>query len=710
MKRLITSALPYVNNEPHLGNIVGCVLSADVFARYCRLKGYETLYVCGTDEYGTATETKARQENCTPQEICDTYYKVHQKIYQYFNISFDVFGRTSCQNHKITVQEIFHQIHDKGGFVEKEAEQLFCNDCQTFLADRLVYGNCPKCSSSSARGDQCDACSSLLTPLELIMPICGICSSKSIKTKKSIHLYLDLLKYEKQLSQWQDISFKMGDWMSNAIKTTQSWMKEGLQPRAVTRNLKWGVSVPKKGFEDKVFYVWFDAPIGYISITRDKRDDWQLWWKKPKEVELYQFMGKDNIPFHSIIFPVTQLATGDDWVKVHKVASVEYLNYENTKFSKSRHVGVFGTDVINSSIPVDLWRFYLISVRPETSDSSFSWDDFYNKVNNDFIDNIGNFINRVFVYSHKNFDGKLCEENYNQDINLFILEAKNIEKNIEKEYESCRLRNALRAILQLGHLGNRFFQEQEPWIKIKTDKLAVMQVINVLIHLIKDIAITLSPVMPETAKRLAVMLNIQQLSWCDLGHFDTLKASLLKPEILFDKLTPELIAEFKVLYGQKEKSDWHKVSLQVGEIVAVDDHPHDENFYVLQVDFAESKKRQIVARIKKYYQCNSLVGKKVIGVVNLPKAEFNNVISEAMILTVVKRKKMELLIVDGIQKGLFLQVKNKEMKNNEKLISIDEFKSLNLQVIDNTFTIDGVVIEVANQPIKTLNIVNGQVK
>src|SRR3989339_268042 len=310
-KRLITSALPYVNNIPHLGNLIQ-VLSADCFARFCRSKGYETLYVCGTDEYGTASETRALQEGVEPRELCDRYHIIHRDIYQWFELDFDSFGRTSSPMQTAIVQDIFKKVDAAGYIRESEIEQLYCEHDQRFLADRFVEGVCPKCGSTGARGDQCDSCGSLLDPTELVDPKCGVCGSTPV-LRSTKHLYIDLPKALPLLEKWLDTASVEGFWAKNAIQTTRSWIRDGLKERAITRDLKWGIPVPKEGFENKVFYVWFDAPIGYISITAAFTTDWRSWWQDNDNVELYQFIGKDNIPFHTVIFPTTLLASGDPW-------------------------------------------------------------------------------------------------------------------------------------------------------------------------------------------------------------------------------------------------------------------------------------------------------------------------------------------------------------------------------------------------------------
>ena len=350
---MITSALPYVNNVPHLGNIVGCVLSADVYARFARLMGYNTLFICGTDEYGTSTETKAVEEGLTPREICDKYNALHTEIYEWFKISFDKFGRTTTETQTKISQEIFWDLYNSGHTSEASVEQLYCGNCDRFLADRFVEGQCPLCGFDDARGDQCDACGKLINAVELKSPRCKLCSkTPSIRTSK--HLFIELPKVEANLNTWFHESSER--WTSNARIIAKSWLKGGLQSRCITRDLKWGTPVPLAGYESKVFYVWFDAPIGYISITAEYTSEWKQWWQNKDQVEYWQFMAKDNVPFHSVVFPSTLLGTGKPWTLVNRLMSTEYLNYEDAKFSKSRGIGVFGNDAKDTGITADVWR------------------------------------------------------------------------------------------------------------------------------------------------------------------------------------------------------------------------------------------------------------------------------------------------------------------------------------------------------------------
>ncbi|KAJ9697280.1 hypothetical protein PVL29_009185 [Vitis rotundifolia] len=399
---LITSALPYVNNVPHLGNIIGCVLSADVFARYCRLRGYNVLYICGTDEYGTATETKAMEDNCSPQQICDKYHKIHKEVYDWFDISFDEFGRTSTPQHTEVCQAIFKKLMENNWLSENTMQQLYCETCQRFLADRLVEGTCPTldCNYDSARGDQCEKCGKLLNPTELKDPRCKVCQSTP-QIRDTDHLFLELPLLKDKLEEYINNMSIAGCWSQNATQATYAWLKEGLRSRCITRDLKWGVPVPHEKYKDKVFYVWFDAPIGYVSITACYTPEWEKWWKNPENVDLYQFMGKDNVPFHTVMFPSTLIGTGENWTLMKSISVTEYLNYEAGKFSKSKGVGVFGNDVKDTKIPAEVWRYYLLTNRPEVSDTLFTWVDLQAKLNTELLNNLGNFINRVLSFIAK---------------------------------------------------------------------------------------------------------------------------------------------------------------------------------------------------------------------------------------------------------------------------------------------------------------------
>ncbi|XP_034022025.1 methionine--tRNA ligase, cytoplasmic isoform X2 [Thalassophryne amazonica] len=506
---LVTSALPYVNNVPHLGNIIGCVLSADVFSRYGRLRDWNLLFVCGTDEYGTATENKAREEGLTPQQICDKYHTVHSIIYKWFQIDFDFFGRTTTERQTEIAQDIFWRLHERSFLIEDTVEQLRCENCHRFLADRFVEGICPHCNYPEARGDQCDKCGRLINAVELRDPQCKICRQTPV-IRSAKHLFLDLPKLESRLEQWLDNSTSAGDWTANAKQITRSWLRDGLKPRCITRDLQWGTPVPHPDFKDKVFYVWFDAPIGYLSITASYTDKWEKWWKNPQQVELYNFMAKDNVPFHSVVFPCSLLGAEDNYTLVSHLIATEYLNYEDTKFSKSRGVGVFGDMAKDTGIPSDVWRFYLLYVRPENQDSAFSWADMALKNNSELLNNLGNFINRAGMFVTKFFDGCVpAMVLQRDDKKLLAVVGWELQQYIQL-LDKVRIRDALKHILNISRHGNQYIQVNEPWKKIKGNDAEMQHagtVTGVSVNIACLLSVMLLPYMPTVSQTIRDQLN-----------------------------------------------------------------------------------------------------------------------------------------------------------------------------------------------------------
>lgn len=580
-RKLITSALPYVNNIPHLGNLIQ-VLSADVFARFCRLRGYTSLYVCGTDEYGTATETKALEEGKTPRELCDYYHAIHRDIYHWFNIAFDYFGRTSTPQQTEIVQGLFKDI-DKNGFIKEHAiEQLYCAHCNRFLADRYVRGTCPHCGYEDARGDQCEACGKLLEPTELKAPRCSTCGATP-EPRSTKHLYIDLPGIVPQYEPWMQKASVEGQWSNNAVQMTKGWLRDGLQERAITRDLKWGIPVPKAGFEDKVFYVWFDAPIGYISITKCFTDltgaDWKNWWLEQNDIELFQFIGKDNIPFHTVIFPCSLIASGKDWVKLHHISSSEYLNYESGKFSKSKGIGVFGSDAKDSGIPADMWRFYIFYNRPEKNDALFTWKDFQERVNSELVGNLCNLINRTLTFVSRYYDGVIPQRDgmtsAREDVRAVTeglrAAAKYSIEKITALLEEAELRDAFHELFALSSVANKAFQDGEPWKNREADPEKAEALLFELCYLIKDLLILMHPYMPEYADAVASFLGIKiwsgnvfdwehpvqprpenTLAWDNLLERRGLER-VQKPAIIFKTLENDAIAAYRERYAGSQK-------------------------------------------------------------------------------------------------------------------------------------------------------------
>lgn len=717
-KKLITSALPYVNNAPHLGNIIGCVLSADAYARFCRLKGYETLYICATDEYGTATENKARSEGLTPKEICDKFHEIHKSVYEHFNISFDYFGRTSHPEHTVITQEIFKDLEANGMVEEQETEQTYCDHDEMFLADRYVKGECPNCGFDDARGDQCDSCGKLLQPTEIINPKCQICGNPPAQ-RTTRHLYVKLPELETRLKAFHKASIDSGKWSNNAITLTNGWIDNGLIARPITRDLKWGIPVPKEGYEDKVFYVWFDAPIGYISTTkRAKPDSWEEWWKNPDEVQLYQFMAKDNIPFHTVVFPACLLGTGKNWTLLHHINATEYLNYENDKFSKSRNIGVFGTDVGDLDLHIDLWRFYLLFNRPEKSDTNFAWDTFLEDINSNFIDNIGNLLNRVLVFFHKHFNGAVTGVALDEEQTRFLAMARETEEQIMDLLEAVRLKDALKEILVLGKEGNRFFQSQEPWATVKTNPDKARATLTVLIYLVRDIAVLLSPYMPETADRILKMVGEPKADATSLGDWESMQDRTLEPaEILFPKLQKKQIDAYRKRFSGEPVQEtvdpldaWKDIELKVGEIKSIQQHPSADLLYVEEIDCGEGECRKVVSGLVKTYQPEDLLGKKVLVVTNLAPADLRGVRSEGMLLVAETKKKLEVIEIGDAEPGTIALLENEQTPSGKEQITIDRFLESKMHVENHKMKVADREIQLNGKTIATRKLEKGKVR
>ena len=736
-KRLITSALPYVNNIPHLGNLTQ-VLSADVFARFCRSRGYETMYVCGTDEYGTASETRALQEGVTPRELCDHYHEIHKAIYRWFDIDFDYFGRTSTPLQTEIVQAIFKACDDNGYITEKESEQLYCPECGRFLADRFVKGTCPHCGNEDARGDQCEKCGTLLDPTELIDPKCSVCGATPI-VKKTKNLYIDLPKLLPQLQAWMDKASVEGFWAKNAVQTTMSWIRDGLQERCITRDLKWGIPVNKPGYEDKVFYVWFDAPIGYISITANKTKDWEYWWRDPENTELFQFIGKDNIPFHTVVFPATLLGTKEKWTMLYHMSSTEYLNYEGGKFSKSKGIGIFGNDVEETGIPADVWRFYMFYNRPEKSDFTFTWLDFQEKVNKELIGNLSNLVNRTLTFVKRFYDGRIEGAGFDEEL---LAEIRKREEEITASLEKADEKDALRAIFELSDVGNKAFQEGEPWKARKEDPEKAERLLATLMYLIRDLGVMVTPYMPSTGRKILSFIGSESATWNDIGKTDvTLEVGSV--ELLFEKLEDERIKILKEKYSgsQQEREERkaeegngemkmednaekketlaeefsRRVILKVSKIVDVEKHPNGDKLYILKLDCGEAEPRQIVSSIVPYYTIDELMGRNIVLVSNLKPANFRGVKSFGMLLAASApddetHSTCELIWADDIAPGTVLKYEGEgEVEKVTTYIKPDHFFALPMKTIDGYVTIEGKKLGADGHFLRVEKYVNGNV-
>ena len=712
-KRLITSALPYVNNIPHLGNLIQ-VLSADVFARFCRQYGYRTLYVCGTDEYGTATETRALEEGVSPQELCDRYHEIHVDIYKWFEIDFNHFGRTSRSIQTEIVQNLFHRVDEAGYISEKTIEQLYCESDRRFLADRYVHGRCPRCGYEEARGDQCENCGKLLDPTELENPRCGTCGGTPI-IRSTRHLYIDLPGIRPILEKWMDEAKVKERWANNALRMTEGWIRDGLKERAITRDLKWGIPVPKEGFEDKVFYVWFDAPIGYISITADLTDDWEDWWRAPETTELFQFIGKDNIPFHTVIFPGTQLASGETWTKLHHMSSTEYLNYEDGKFSKSKGIGVFGSDCRDTGIPPDVWRFYIYYNRPENSDYKFTWLDFQEKVNGELIGNFANLVNRTLSFLHRFYGGKVPEAPLDE---VMWNEVREREAVITRQLDKAEIRSAFRGIFALSDLGNKAFQAGEPWKSRKDNPEAAAKLLKTLTYLIRDLAVLAKPYLPTTAGHLSDWLGLKDDHWGQLGAADGPKAAA-EPQILFEKLEDERIQtlreRFRGSQVQREmalrsEESFAELDLRAARILNVQPHPNADKLYVITLDDGGEEPRTICSGLVENYRPEELEGQIIIIAYNLKPAKFRGIKSQGMLLAAEDDDENLEVIMPKAQPGdrVFL-TGGGSAPPPAKRINIERFFKTPIKVVNGEVKVGETPLVLAGAPVRTARVLNGKV-
>ncbi|KAF8839622.1 methionyl-tRNA synthetase [Paxillus ammoniavirescens] len=580
---LITSALPYCNNVPHLGNIIGSVLSADVFSRYNRTRNRRTLYICGTDEYGTATETAALKEAITPKELCDKYNALHKETYEWFDIgqknSFDLFGRTSTPQHTEICQSIYLNLGKKEYLEKQVRDQTYCQGCQKFLADRYVEGICPHCSFVDARGDQCDSCARTLDAIDLIEPRCLINKTHKVVARSSSHMYFKLDKAQPQLEEWIKASYKKGKWSANATINTEgeivdARMKSGLRPTPVTRDLTWGVPIPPLGTEDdkemdgKVLYVWFDAVIGYPSITANYTPEWRQWWLNPDNVKLYQFMGKDNVYFHTIYFPAMLLADGRNWTTLHHISTTEYLNYEGGKFSKSKGRGVFGPAARDTGIPASVWRYYLLATRPETADAMFSWADCIAANNNVLLKNFGNFVNRTLKFVSSQYEGTIPESgdapgplSPNDPLDAeFISEVNNLLKEYIDAMESVKLRLGLQTVMLLSSRGNGYLQASGLNKALMAENpQRCAQVLSRAVNLIYVLSALVYPFMPATSEAILQQLNAPARTVPEVLSTDILAGHQIgQPDHLFknidEKMEDVWKAKFNGTDGTKEEA------------------------------------------------------------------------------------------------------------------------------------------------------------
>ena len=649
-RTLVTAALPYANGGVHIGHLAGVYVPADIYTRYLRLKGREVLYVCGSDEHGVPITIRARKEGCTPQDVVDRYHKLIKESFEGFGISFDVYSRTSSETHHKTAADFFRRLYDKGEFVERESEQYYDEEAQTFLADRYITGECPHCHAEGAYGDQCEKCGTALSPTELINPKSAVSGSKPV-LRKTKHWYLPLDKHQAWLEPW--ITEQHREWRSNVMGQCKSWFDMGLQPRAVSRDLDWGIPVPVEGADGKVLYVWFDAPIGYISNTKELLPDtWEKWWKQP-DTRLVHFIGKDNIVFHCIVFPAMLKAEGS-YILPDNVPSNEFLNLEDDKISTSRNWAVWLHEyLVDMPGKQDVLRYVLTANAPETKDNNFTWRDFQARNNNELVAVYGNFVNRALQLTKKYYDGIVPTAGTLTEYDLeTIREFRGVKEQVEKLIEEFRFRDAQKEAMNLARIGNKYLADSEPWKVIKTDPERVKTVINLSLQLVANLAIAFEPFLPFSSERLRGMLNVERPEWDRLGSTDLLPEGhqLNEPALLFEKIEDAVIeAQIQKLLDTKKANeaaaykanpvrqdiafeDFEKLDIRVGTVVECERVPKaDKLLRFLIADGLEN--RTIVSGIAKHYNPEDLIGKQVCFIANLPPRKLRGIESQGMILS-----------------------------------------------------------------------------
>ena len=645
---LVTSALPYANGPIHIGHLAGVYIPSDIYTRYLRMKGVDVISICGSDEHGVPITLKARKEGVTPQEIVDRYHFLNKKAFEDFGISFDIYSRTSNKVHYETASEFFKTLYDKGVFTEKTSEQYYDEEAGCFLADRYIMGTCPHCGNENAYGDQCEKCGTSLSPNELINPHSTISGSKPV-LRETLHWYLPLDKYEPWLKKWILEDHK--EWKVNVYGQCKSWLDQGLKPRAVSRDLDWGVPVPVEGAKGKVLYVWFDAPIGYISATKELTSNWEKYWKD-KETKMVHFIGKDNIVFHCIIFPAMLKAEGT-YILPDNVPANEFLNLENDKISTSRNWAVWLHEYLQD-FPgkQDVLRYSLCANAPETKDNDFTWKDFQARNNNELVAILGNFVNRTLVLTNNYYGGKVPERGQTDSNDDFVLkEIARFKENVESCLETYRFREALKEAINLARLGNKYLADAEPWKVIKTDPERVKTIINIALQITANLTIICEPFLPFSMGKLRNLINFSELKWENAAKSDLLSPGHLinKPELLFEKIEDEEIGRqvdkllaTKKLNEQKDAKttpgkelvtfdDFTKIDIRTATILEAEKVPKTTKLLKLKIDTGIDI-RTIVSGIAEYYIPEDIIGKQISIVANLEPREIKGIESKGMIL------------------------------------------------------------------------------
>lgn len=645
---LITAALPYANGPVHLGHLAGVYVPADIYVRYLRQRNREVAFVCGSDEHGVPITIKAKKEGVTSQDIVDRYHEINKKAFADFGITFDIYSRTTSPVHKETASEFFKTLYDKGEFVEKSTNQYFDTEANQFLADRYIIGTCPKCNNEEAYGDQCEACGSTLNATELINPKSTL-SGGSLELRETKHWFLPLDKYEPWLKEW--ILDQNKHWKSNVYGQCKSWIDAGLQPRAVSRDLDWGIPVPVEGADGKVLYVWFDAPIGYISATKELTPDWEKYWKD-EDTRMLHFIGKDNIVFHCIIFP-TMLKADGSYVLPENVPANEFLNLEGDKISTSKNWAVWLHEYLEE-FPgkQDVLRYVLCANAPETKDNDFTWKDFQTRNNNELVAILGNFVNRALVLTHKYFNGEVPAlgtlDNYDKET---LEQMPVIKDKVEKSLEAFRLREALAHAMELARLGNKYLADTEPWKLIKTDEERVKTILNISLQITANLSTVVEAFLPDTAQKLREFLNIDTISWENAANSDNVTAGQMinKPSLLFEKIEDEQVnlqveklhkakadneAANAVATPQKENiafDDFTKMDIRIGTILEAEKVAKTKKLLKLTIDTGIDK-RTVVSGIAEFHDPEKIVGKQVSILVNLEPRKIRGIESQGMIL------------------------------------------------------------------------------
>ena len=649
-RTLVTAALPYANCGVHIGHLAGVYVPADIYVRYLRLRGREVLFICGSDEHGVPVTIRARKEGCTPQEVVDRYNRVIRESFEGFGISFDFFGRTTSPTHRQLASDFFRTLYDKGEFVEKESEQYYDEEAKTFLADRYITGECPHCHAEGAYGDQCEKCGTALSPTELINPRSTVSGSTPV-LRKTRHWYLPLDRHQQWLEPWITQDHK--DWRSNVMGQCKSWFDMGLQPRAVSRDLDWGIPVPVEGADGKVLYVWFDAPIGYISNTKELLpDSWEKWWKS-EDTRLVHFIGKDNIVFHCIVFPAMLKAEGS-YILPDNVPANEFLNLEDKKISTSRNWAVW-LDEYLKDLPgkQDVLRYVLTANAPETKDNNFTWRDFQARNNNELVAVYGNFVNRALQLTKKYYEGVVPARGELTDFDREIIgEFTDVKARVEELLEGFRFRDAQKEAMNLARIGNKYLADSEPWKVIKTDPERVKTILNLSLQLVANLAIAFEPFLPFSSEKLRGMLAVGEVKWAELGSIDLLAEGhqLGTPELLFEKIEDSVVeAQVQKLLDMEAANaaanyrandikadiqfeDFEKLDIRVGTVKACERVPKADK--LLKFTIADGlDDRTIVSGIAKHYAPEDLVGRQVCFIANLPPRKLRGIESQGMILS-----------------------------------------------------------------------------